>query len=139
MLRHYDGSSDPKEFMAQFNHDVFVMGQETTTFALNNFDRVLDKEALAWWQALLPSVLRNLEKHGDPDNIWENVVLDFFEFFNQKSRRGLYKQKNRELKLKKGDDPTTYVSSKLLICKNINPNMSASEKVEKLIAGIPFD
>ncbi len=139
MLRHYDGSSDPKEFLAQFNHDVFVMGQETTTFALNNFDRVLDKEALSWWQALLPSVLRNLERNGDPDNIWENVVLDFFEFFNQKSRRGLYKQKNRELKLKKGDDPTSYVSSKLLICKNINPNMAASEKVEKLIAGIPFD
>ncbi len=139
MLRRYDGTTDPSEFIQQYECDIAFSGHDIT-FCIFNFDRVLDKDAQSWYNAMMPSVRKAIHVNNeDPVRIWKQIIEDFLEFFDQKSRRGTYKQKNKALKLKKGDDPQSYVSAKLEICRNINPNMRTAEKIEKLIGGLPSD
>ncbi len=137
MLRKYDGTSDPKEFLEHYEIDLGLINYDIV-FAIMNFDRVLQGDALSWWNGIYPTYKEKLRgRNSDCRQVWEGIKREFIQFFDQKSRVGTYKQKNRNLKLKQGDDPQSYVSAKLEICRNINPKMGDVEKIEKLNSGLP--
>ena len=138
-MRKFDGTGDPSEFLDHYLSDVREVGRDHR-FALENFDRVLEGNAKVWFSSCWPDLHQQL-RDGDrePVHIWGRFANTFVDFWDQKARKSNFQRKNRELRYKLGDDPDTYVISKLELLKGIDPFMSDADKVEKLIRGLPSD
>jgi hypothetical protein len=137
-LRKYDGSGDPGEYWDRLTSDLEIVGVDET-FAIQNLDRLLEGNALAWFQSRWPSYQSSLkEGHKSRRGILRSIGTDLINFFDQKSRIADYRRKNRELTFKFGDDPETFMVQKLQLFRYINPKMSDETKVDKLIESCPI-
>jgi len=65
-MQKYDGHSDAREFMSRFKYDMKNYGL-TLEWALRNFDRALEGDALAWLAAKWHEVSRQLDECADND------------------------------------------------------------------------
>ena len=137
-FRRYDGEGDSTEYIRRFEIDRNQFNFDDL-WAINNFDRFLDKSAKSWWTANYPLFLAELD---DPEInaeiTWGQIKRQFVEIFDHSSQKSSYKQKNRELIFKFGDDPQSYVTSKLEILRHLDPLMSEERRVEQLSRGLPY-
>jgi len=135
-LRTYNGKSDSREFITRLESDVVDHGI-ATAWLIRNFDRLLEDDAKAWYASVWPSVSTRLTEQG-ADDVWLELKTQFLNFFNHESQIALHRQRNKTLRFNIGDDPQSYVSAKLEILRYIDIRMSEKRKIEKLIAGLPF-
>ena len=137
-LRKYDGKSDSREFMSRLesdldDHDV------SPAWITNNFDRVLEGEAQAWYISVRPDYTHQMQRENAAHAfIWSDLKQEFLKFFDHSSLVNTHKQTNRKLKFEVGDDPQSYVTAKLEVLRYIDPEMSNSRKVENLVKGLPL-
>lgn len=132
-FRKYDGKSDANQFITQLETDL-VDYRIAYRWISYNLDRILEGEALDWFQAVSPEIYA-MFIGGD---LWEHIVEEFLKFFDHRSLLNTHKQANRSLLFSEKSDPQEYVTKKVKILRNINPRMTDSRKVEQLIKGLPI-
>ncbi|OXA44551.1 hypothetical protein Fcan01_21006 [Folsomia candida] len=138
-FRKYDGKSDSVEFLHRLSADL-IEYQISAEWIVNNFDRVLEGEASAWFSSIWPSYSARISQnpHLQYGYFWAEICDEFTEFFDHKSLLNAHKQENRQLRYTEKTDPQAYVTQKLRLLRNIDPDMSESRKVEQLIKGLPI-
>jgi hypothetical protein len=137
-LRKYDGRADSSEFMSRLEGDL---NDHHVSFEwiINNFDRVLEGEAKAWYASVSPKIrVQVTQANADYAVLWRNLQQQFLLFFDHTSLRNTHKEANRKLKFEVGDDPQSYVTAKLEVLRYIDPHMEDLRLVENLVKGIPL-
>jgi len=152
-LRKYDGKTDAEEYLDRFEGDIAIF-QYDKLWALMNIDRVLLGDAKAWYNSVWPvyvEILKALpagpvgETEAQKtarlaifyDAQWNLFKNEMLLFFDHKSHKQHYRQKNREIKFSFHKDPQSYVTSKLETLRHIDTKMTNERKVEQLIRGLP--
>ena len=142
-LRKFNGKTDVGEFFRRFETDLEEINVNAK-WKLYNLDRVLEEDAKAYWTAQFPKYETRFRQLGaapeeELNAIWEDIKDEFESFFSQSSQKIHYKQKNRQLEFKLGQNPQEYVSNKLEILRHIDPSMSEERQVENLMKGLPYE
>ena len=140
-LRKYDGHSDAREFMDKFRYDMATYGL-SREWALRNFDRIVEGDALSWWSAKycrISAELDQCQNENDVTIVFDANEQDFYSFFDNSAQESTYRRENKTIKFKLGDCPTKYVTEKLRVPCLIDANMSECKKIAQLIKGLPYD
>ncbi|CAL8129133.1 unnamed protein product [Orchesella dallaii] len=140
-VRKYDGTSDPDIWVAQLESDMRYFHFDYEWIS-RNLDRFLVGDALKWWSSKFPIFSIHYATINTP-LCWQrqfySITRQLTTFFDQSSQQALNKVKNRKIVFKLGDDPQSYVASKLDILRLCDPVMSESRKIRQLIKGLPFE
>jgi len=140
-VRKYDGKSDPEIWVVQLQSDLrnFNISYE---WACRNLDRFLVGDALKWYSSNFHSYFvefLNVNTTLEWQFQFNKITDSLRRFFDQSSQQALNKVKNRKIIFKLGDDPQSYVASKLDILRLCDPFMGEGKKVRQLIKGLPFE
>jgi len=140
-FRRFDGKTDVCEFLERFDSDLVYLGYDKQ-WAVRNIDRMLLGDAKSWWSSIWPQINREvnaLGPNGDFDQLYTDVCDRFKTFFDHSSQKASYRQRNRDLNYKIGDDCQTYVSRKVELLRYIDPNMQPTRIVDQLTKGLPME
>lgn len=142
MVRKYNGRTDANEWVERFRADLAAFGI-TYRWALYSLDRFFTEDAGHWWASVSPNH-ENQIRLADADedhfiNCFDVIAQELSEFFDHSSMKLVYKQKNKKVVFKMGDDPQEYVAKKLAILKEVDRTMTERKKVENLRRGLPVD
>lgn len=140
LIRTYDGRSNVDEWISKFTNDTLAFGIPYK-YSVVCLDRFLVGDALNWWNSVSHTYdLRDLNNDEDHFiNEWNSICADMKVFFNHSSVLSHNRKKNRELVFKLGDDPQTYVTSKLAVLSEIDSKMTDTKKVKNLIRGLSVE
>lgn len=138
-FRKFDGKTDVNEFIAHLTADL-AEHHVTNKWISTNLDRILEGQALDFFKSRVPTYATNLVTtcNNDYDDLWKAILVEFKLFFNHDSQISTHKQANKALVYAEKSNPQEYVTSKLSILRNIDPNMTDSKIVEQLIKGLPI-
>jgi hypothetical protein len=137
-LPKYDGKSDAREFLSLLETEITDHGL-STKWLYPRLPSLFSDQALSWYNATKPKFEALIALGTADDLFWNQVRDDLTNYFSHESQVEFFRLKSRSLKFRLGDDPTSYVTQKLEILKNINRQMSEIDKVRKLIEGIPHE
>ena len=135
-LRKYDGTTNSLEYITRLTTDLDLY-KIPYSWMLANFDRVFEKQALAWYNSIYPQYAIYTAPDIYEDWVLERFQREFLAFFNDEGLLQTYKQQNRAIRFSPQDDPQEYVTKKLQALRNINPDMSEKKKVDNLLKGLP--
>jgi hypothetical protein len=89
-MRTFDGKTNCADFLYHLKADI-ALYQMPLPWIIRNFDRLLQKDALAWYNAEWHSISTRLES-DDAKEIWEDLESSLSQFFDWDSQRDYYKK-----------------------------------------------
>jgi hypothetical protein len=135
-FRRYDGKADAREFVERFIIDLTNIGYGFT-WAIHNFDRVLESSALDWWHSNYQLVQAASNNRANPRIAFNELMDKFTAFFSKSLLRNENRRENKNLTFKYGDNPQNYVTEKLEVLRYMDSQMDDERKVEQLLRGLP--
>jgi hypothetical protein len=135
-IRTYDGSTPAQSWFKEFQ-DECLQFDFSPVWAIQNLDRFLRENALAYWKTLKTNYVAEASvANVDVQPIWLRIIAQFDLMFSPSAIRNNAKQRDRELKFKIGQDALSYVTAKLELCYLIDPIMKDDDIFTHLYNGL---